>query len=208
MNPFASSSTRTLGALGVIGPLAFTLAWVTSGIAQHAYDPQREFISALASETAQLPWLMIGGFLVCGFTLVGLSSALLRTCPERRWGAWVIGFAGVCIAADGLLRQDCSTTLTACAAADPSWHAVAHEFLAVAVFVSLVAAPLLLRMDRAVAVVGLILLVVVGAEPAPEIAGLVQRAFVTLMFGWIALVGLRIASGHRMRSASGEAVVA
>lgn len=193
MEQLTSPSTRTLGRLGVAGPLAFTVAWMAAGSLQDDYDPRREYISALASQTARSPWLMIGGFLLGGAALVALSAGVRRAYPERRAGAWALALVGACIAADGMLRQDCSTARAACAAADPSWHAVAHDLLALAIFASLVAAPLLLRMDRAVAAVGLLLLLAVGAEPVPEIAGIVQRVFVTVMLGWVALVGLRVA---------------
>ncbi len=184
-------STRTLALLGALGPLLFTASWIVSGTLQDDYDPGREYISALASLTAQVPWLVAGGMVAGGISLVALAAALRRVGTGRRAGTWALAGAGAAMVAAGVLRHDCSTALAACAAAGPSWHAVAHDGLSMLVFVLLVAAPLLLRLDRGVAAAGLLLLLVVGAEPAPELAGLVQRVFVTIMLGWTAVLGLR-----------------
>lgn len=198
-NP-TSPSLRTLALLGALGPLLFTLAWLAAGLAQDDYDPWREYLSALASQTAQAPWLVMAGMLAAGASLLAVAAAVRRARPDRRAAAWTLALAGVVMLPVALLRQDCSTALAACAAADPSQTAVAHDLLALLVFVLLVAAPLTLRADRRVAAVGLLLLLAVGAEPVPEVAGLVQRVFVTVMLGWTAVTGLHLAGWTPQRA--------
>jgi hypothetical protein len=59
-----SGKDRLLGRLAMLGPIAFTAAWLIAGLADDEYSVRQEDISALAALDAQHPWIMITGFLL------------------------------------------------------------------------------------------------------------------------------------------------
>jgi hypothetical membrane protein len=201
-----------LGRLAVAGPIAFTLAWLISGVAQDEYSIRREDISALAALDAQHPWIMITGFLLLGVGTVALAAGLVSTLKGRPAviGSILILIAGVGIVVAGLARNDCSSELTPCAdrvdAGDVSWHHMVHDMVSLIVFLALVAAPLVLarafRRDErwhdlrsysiVTGLVGSVLLVLYATGAAGTWNGLLQRVFVSVPFLWIALLGLRL----------------
>ncbi len=198
---------RTLGALGAAGPVAFTLAWVGASLVQDRYYPGHEYISALASTSADSPGIMIAGFVAAGLGFVSLAAALRLRGVRWRPDAVLLAVLGVAIVLAGLLRADCSTVLDDCLRQDATWHATAHGFLATAIFAVLVALPLvfarvhrgegawrgLRRAGLVISAVCAVLFVVLGAHVWPSAAGVLQRLFITTAFGWIALIGIRMA---------------
>ena len=192
-----------LGWLAVIGPVAFTLAWLLAGLTQDGYSPRREDISALAAVDAQHPWIMITGFLLLGIGTmalgVGLLVGALRGRAATIGGALVL-LAGVALVVAGLARNDCSSELPACAdrvdAGDVSWHHTTHDLVSLVLFLALIAAPLVLarafRQDERWAdlrtysivtgLLGLALLIVYGSGVAGSWNGLAQRLFVSVLF--------------------------
>ena len=81
--------------LGVIGPAAFTAAWVTSTVRQTGYSIAEEHLSGLAAPDARDPGIMIAGFVTLGACTTAFASALeagpaprlrrsLRRGPSRR----------------------------------------------------------------------------------------------------------------------------
>jgi membrane protease YdiL (CAAX protease family) len=88
-----------------------------------------------------------------------------------------------------------------------SWHHEVHDNVSLIIFLALIASPLVLarafgrddrwRPLRAYSIVtgllGLALLVLFVTAPAGTWNGLVQRIFVSVLFLWIALLGLRLA---------------
>jgi hypothetical membrane protein len=209
-----------LGRLAVMGPIAFTIAWIVGAVVQDEYSVRREDISALAALDAQNAWIMITGFLLLGAGIVALGAGLAGALKGRpaTVGSILVVVAGVGIIVAGLARNDCSSELEACANradADVSWHHATHDLVSLVVFLALVAASLLLarafRGDQSwrdlrpysliTAVLGLVLLVLFITGVAGSWNGLLQRVFVTVLFLWIAVLGARLIRLSRAQSA-------
>ena len=201
-----------LGQLAVIGPIAFTCAWLVGGFVQDQYSFRQEDISALAAKDAQHAWIMITGFVLLGAGTVALGIGLANTLknPSGLIGSVLLIIAGVGLAVAGLARNDCSSELPACAArvdaGDVSWHHQVHDNVSLIIFLTLIAAPLVFvrafgRDDRwrslrtysvltGVFGFSLLALYVLGSGGAWN--GLVQRIFVSVLFLWIAVIGFRL----------------
>jgi hypothetical membrane protein len=202
-----------LGRIAVAGPVAFTVAWLAGGYAQHEYSVRREDVSALAALDAQNAWIMITGFVLLGVGTVALGAGLASALTGRSAviGAVLLMIAGVSIVIAGLARNDCSSELTACAnrvdAGQVSWHHSIHDTISLVIFLALVAAPLVLA--RAVrgddrwrdlrvysvitGIVTLVLLVLFISSAAGSWNGALERVFISVPFLWIAVMGFRLA---------------
>jgi hypothetical membrane protein len=209
-----------LGRLAVAGPIAFTLAWLVGGVVQIQYSLRREDISALAALDAQNAWIMILGFMMLGLGAVALAAGLLSTLQGRTavFGSVLVLIAGLGIGVAGLARTDCSSQLGSCVdrvnAGQVSWHHTLHDLVSLVVFLALVAGPLVLarafRGDvrwsnlRGYSVVtglgGLVLLILFVTRVTGSWNGLVQRIFVSVLFLWIAILGLRLIRILRRKS--------
>ena len=209
-----------LGWLAVMGPVAFTIAWIVAAVLQDGYSVRRDYISELAALDARHPWIMIAGFLLLGAGTVALGIGLAGALEGRlaRIGSILVALAGIGAIVAGLARNDCRSRLAACAAridaGEVSWHSATHEVASSVIFLALVAAPLVLarafsgdeswRDLRAYSittgVVGLVLLVLVFTGVAgPAWTGVVQRVFVTVLLLWIAILGARLIRLSRVR---------
>ena len=217
-----TADTRLLlGRLAVMGPIAFTVAWIVGAVVQDEYSVRREDISGLAALDAQNAWIMITGFVLLGAGMVALGAGLAGALKGRpaTVGSILVAVAGVGIIVAGLARNDCSSQLDACAdradAGDVSWHHVTHDLVSLVVFLALVAAALVFarafRGDQSwrdlrrycliTAVVGFVLLVGFITGIAGSWNGLLQRVFVTVLFVWIAVLGARLIRLSRTQSA-------
>jgi hypothetical membrane protein len=159
-------SLRVLGGLaGVAGPVAFTAAWAVSSLLQTGHAATEVQISGLAAPDARDPWIMITGFVVLGGCSAVFGTALHRelggsmpgtaartaggsggcggaaTARTAGPGPRLIEVAGLLTVAAGLLRRD---RMLLTAPAHESWHNHAHDVVSAAIYVALVAAPLLL----------------------------------------------------------------
>ena len=208
-----------LGWLALIGPIAFTVAWIVAEALQDGYSPRRDYISELAALDARHAWLMITGFLLLGVGTVALGIGLAGALKGRlaRIGSILVALAGVGIIVAGLARVDCRSRLDACAAridaGDVSWHSATHELVSLVLFLALVAAPLVLARafsgdepwrdlhaySITTGVVGLVLLVLLFSGVAGSWTGVVQRVFVTVLLLWIAILGARLIRLARVR---------
>jgi hypothetical membrane protein len=210
-----------LGRLAVMGPIAFTSAWIVGAVVQDEYSVRREDISALAALDAQYAWIMITGFVLLGVGMVALGAGLAGALKGRSAtvGSILVAVAGVGIIVAGLARNDCSSQLDACVdrvdTGDVSWHHATHDLVRLVVFLALVAAQLVLarafRGDQSwrdlrtysliTAVLGFVLLVGFITGVAGSWNGLLQRVFVTVLFFWIAVLGARLIRLSRAKSA-------
>jgi len=208
-----------LGWLAVTGPIAYTIAWIVSGVLQDGYSIRRDFISELAALDARHAWIMITGFLWLGAGTVALGIGLAGALEGKlgRIGSILVALAGVGIIVAGLARVDCRSSLPACAArldaGDVSWHSATHELVSLLVFLMLVAAPLVLarpfggsgrwRDLRAYSittgVVGLVVLALLLSGVVGSWNGVVQRVFLTILLIWIAVLGARLIRLSRVR---------
>ena len=201
-----------LGRLALAGPIAFTTAWLVGGLVQDEYSFQREDISALAAMDAQYAWIMITGFVLLGAGTVALAAGLASTLRYRSAviGSVLLMIAGIGLAVAGLARNDCSENLPTCAAlvdaGEVSWHHQVHNIVSLIIFLALIAAPLVFarafgRDDRwrplrtysiVTGLLGFALLVLYVIASAGTWNGLAQRAFVSVLFLWLAVVGFRL----------------
>jgi len=91
----------------VVGPLAFTTAWLLGARRQEGYEVRHEHISGLAARDATDPHVMTLGFLCLGASTVAFASALERRLrPEPGWGPALIGVAGLATIVAGAFRRD------------------------------------------------------------------------------------------------------
>jgi len=102
-----TGSARLRTACGLIGPAAFTAAWVLAQRRQDEYRVRHEHISGLAARDATDPQLMTAGFFALGACTVAFASALeQRLAPRPGLGPALIGVAGFGTIAAGIFRRD------------------------------------------------------------------------------------------------------
>jgi hypothetical membrane protein len=163
------AGARAGAAAGIVGPAAFTGAWIASSLRQTGYPAAEIQISGLAAPDARDPWIMVAGFVVLGGCTVAFGATLRdalggRGVGQGRWrdgvgqgrwrggvgqgrwrgGAgpapWLVQGAGLLAIAAGLLRRD-RMLLTP---GSVSWHNHAHDVISAVIYVDLVAAQMLL----------------------------------------------------------------
>jgi hypothetical membrane protein len=144
-----SGSTRGLAGLaarataGVVGPVLFTAAWIIASPIQAGYPATQIQISGLAAVGARDPWIMIGGFLVLGLSLIAFGSALRQELGGARRagpGPLLMQAAGFLTIVAELLRRD-HVLLTS---GPESWHNHAHNAVSAVLYVLLVVIPVVL----------------------------------------------------------------
>src|SRR3954451_16439992 len=114
-----TDARRVAGALGVAGPVVFTLAWLAGWAAQTEYSPRSEDISALAALDAQHPEIMIAGFIALGLCVIALAIGMIGALTASRSATaapLIVLLIGGFVVASGLMRNDCSSDLDSCAA--------------------------------------------------------------------------------------------
>jgi hypothetical membrane protein len=198
---------RVGAAAGLIGPAAFTLAWILASFRQPGLPCAAAQISGLAADNAVDPWIMISGFLLLGGCAVAFGAGLAAALGGQGQagpGPLVIEVAGVLTIAAGLLRRD-HVLLTA---GPESWHNHAHDVVSAVVYVLLITTPLLLarrfRRDRrwpglaaaliAASAVSAALLVAFYSAPHDSWDGTLQRIAISLPLAAIAAVAARLAT--------------
>jgi hypothetical protein len=91
----------------VIGPAAFTAAWLLGQRRQNGYQVRHEHISGLAARDATDPQVMTAGFFALGTCTLAFASALERRLgPRPGFGPALIGVAGLATIAAGAFRRD------------------------------------------------------------------------------------------------------
>ena len=98
---------RLGAACGVLGPVAFTAAWLSAARRQDEYEVRHEHISGLAAKDAADPQVMTAGFLILGVCSIAFASTLDRRLgPRAGWGPAMIGAAGLATIVAGTFRRD------------------------------------------------------------------------------------------------------
>jgi Protein of unknown function (DUF998) len=103
------SWSRLRAACGIVGPAAFTAAWVVSTIRQERYSIRDEHISGLAAPDARDPWIMTVGFLALGVCTIAFADELdrrLRAERDAGLGPAFLGLAGLGALGAGTFRRD------------------------------------------------------------------------------------------------------
>jgi hypothetical protein len=200
-------------AAGIVGPAAFTAAWILNGQRQSSYPIADEHISGLAALDADHPTTMIAGFVVLGVSTIVFASELRRSLGGHRragWGPALLALSGAAAVAAGLLRRD-AFLLNPPGRPDgygQSWHNDGHDLAAGVIYVSTVAAPLLLarrfRRDPqwtslvpialASSAASVVLMVIFATDVDRHGNGIVQRVMVTLPQALMAALAVRLVS--------------
>lgn len=188
---------------GVIGPSAFTAAWIIASLRQPGYSFAQIQISGLAAPGARDPSIMIAGFLVLGASLIVFGLALRRQLGDTGQaglGPLLIQIAGALTLAVGLLRRD-HMLLTP---GPESWHNYAHNIVSAALYLLLIAVPLTLAWRlrneprwrsitgplAVAALVSAVLLVIFISGAAQPLQGTFQRLGVSLPLACLIVVAL------------------
>ncbi len=135
---------------GIVGPAAFTAAWVFATLRQHGvggYSVAAEHISGLAAADARHPRLMTAAFVALGGGTALFGSAREDSLGGRGAagaGPRLIRDAGVALVAVAVLRRDRMLLGLPEGAAGPSWRNRGHDLASGLVYAGLVAAPLAL----------------------------------------------------------------
>jgi uncharacterized protein DUF998 len=99
--------SRFGAACGILGPAAFTAAWLIAQRRQDDYRVHHEHISGLAARDANDPHVMTGGFVTLGACGVAFAAALQRRFePDAGWGPALLGASGIASIATGLFPRD------------------------------------------------------------------------------------------------------
>ena len=127
-------SRGRFGALcGVLGPAAFTAAWLVAQRRQDEYQVRHEHISGLAAKDANDPHVMTAGFVALGGCSIAFASALDRRLgPRAGMGPALIGVAGLATIVAGGFRRDRRSNFPAPGKPEgQSWENDVHDTAAV-----------------------------------------------------------------------------
>ena len=209
---------RVAAVCGLLAPVTFVVGLVAGDLRQpEAFSPADDDISDLGAITAESPWLYnqvaanLTGLLVFVFAL-GLWGALGGGLPARL-GVLLLGLVGVGMFLDGLFRLDCRGIDAGCD--NTSWHSSAHGKESVVTVTCLYLAPVVLAFAfRRLLVWHGIWLPTLLATPlvlavsaafsilGPGAASRAGSITWFLWLGFVALHGLRLARGDRVRTAA------
>jgi hypothetical protein len=198
---------------GVLGPVAFTAAWVAAARRQDEYEVRHEHISGLAAKDAVDAYLMTGGFFVLGGCTVAFASSLeRRLAPRPGSGPALIGAAGLATLAAGAFRRDRRSNLPlpgedAVRSLENDLHDTASVAIAVTGTAGLLALARRLSVDLSLrelarpamgaAVTSLGLSTWFLRDVVRPWNGVVQRVSVTVPLTFMARLALRIATERR-----------
>jgi hypothetical protein len=101
-----SFGNRVLLACGLLGPAAFTAAWIAGSSRQPGYSVANEHISGLAAPDARAPTVMTAGFMALGVSTLGFAAALDHRLGSTALAPQLLGASGIAICVAGLLRRD------------------------------------------------------------------------------------------------------
>jgi hypothetical membrane protein len=201
---------RPLASVGALAPVAFLAIATLAGWLQPGYDARTNTISE--SALGPFGWLQTLNFYGFGVSIVAFAISL--ACGLRatsRVAVALLVVAGVAMAANGIFPTDR-------AGAEPTSAGQAHNLLPLAALVLTIASQgfsawamrrepgwggfAVLTALTATASFGL-LAVFIGfssdpGDPFYAVGGLVQRALVLVLFGWMSVISLRQLQDQRV----------
>jgi len=202
---------RLATAAGIVGPAAFTAAWLISGTRQPPeYSHRHEHISGLAAQDARNPEILTAGFVEMGFATMAFAVALRQRLGGRRAGLGpiLLGLTGLGAIGAGIFPRDRMLLHPPDQPDDyrQTWKNDGHDASAGLIYVSSVAAPIFLykhlRNDPqlapmapigiALSAASLGLMAFFAAEVDRPHNGLVQRAMVSLPMGFMSAMAVRM----------------
>lgn len=192
---------------GLLGVVAYVVAWWVAGAVRPAYDASEQAISELFAVGAPSPSrpLLVAGLVISGIAMMLMAPALHRCLPGRgRTGPALVALSGL-----GTVAVAAAPCSPGCPGAGATTIDAAHAVAAAVAYGALVSAPVAVAWRVRVAdgrlalwsvtlgglaVAGLLLhyLDVVGAAP-----GYQQRAFNTIADLWYVLVAVRLLRAPR-----------
>ncbi len=207
--------TKTLLACGAIGGPLFVVAFVLEGATRANYDPLRHPVSSLA--LGDSGWTQTANFVVAGLLMVAFAVGLRRAFrpPEgSTWGPLLVGVWAIGLLGAGVFVTDPVSGYPPGTSEEVrySWHGALHDLFSLPGFVALSAACLVFGRRFAArgergwaiysAVTGLVFAVAFvlasagfgQADGLVDLAGLFQRVAVTVGFGWLSLLAVRLLS--------------
>jgi len=203
-------TTRLLLACGVIGPLLFFVVSLALGATRSGYNASHTYVSMLS--LGEGGWMMVATFLVSGALLIAFAVGLRRI--GYGWASILVGVVGVGTVTTGLFAADPGLGYPPGApggvptAMSPR-SAVHYTAGLVASFANVASAILIARqfgrdprsarwargvgLTAALIFILYVATVIAGSDgPSLEaVAGLIQRVWILVGFGWLALLALR-----------------
>jgi hypothetical membrane protein len=206
-DPASAGAWPVTARIGAAGIAAFYLASLAAGAVKPGYSHLREAVSALAATDSPGAAVMIAGFLVSAVGMLAIGLGIRRRLRAGVAGpvaAGLVLLSGALMVPAGLARQDCSERLPSCldhgAAPLASTHFWVHQFVSLALFLLLTVSlfvmarglrrsggwAYLARWSKAAGLLCVIGIAELMVDPPAldPYAGLVQRLFVLVLFGW------------------------
>jgi hypothetical protein len=210
---------------GAIAGPVFVAVFVIEGATRSGYDPMRLPVSLLS--TGEGGWTQVINFIVDGLLLLGFAIGLYRAFGRRgsptTLGPLLLGVFALGVIGAGVFSTDPGAGYPPGVRPpiEPTTHSVLHDLMSLVVFIGLPIACFVLARefarwrDRGWAIysavtglalaLGFVLLLIAfngTGAPSPE-AGLIQRVWIVLGWGWIAL--LAVSMVRSSESATGSA---
>jgi hypothetical membrane protein len=141
----ARRRTLLLAWAAIVAQVVFVGGWMLGGALEPRYSAVRQYISELGRHGAAHPWIFVAFMAIWGSGFIALAIAIVPSLSTRPWPlAMPLMFvlAGLCAILVGPIHMDCSPTVSAVcksreAAGLLSWHHYAHEWISLAIKVSL-----------------------------------------------------------------------
>jgi hypothetical protein len=197
---------------GVIAGPSFVVAFLIEGATSPGYDPMRLPVSLLS--LGEGGWRQVANFLVDGLLLLGFAAGVYQALHElgtrSTAGPLLLAIFAVGVIGAGLFSTDPGGGYPPGARYEPSLHGTLHDLVSLVVFTVLPVASLLLARRFAVwgerdwatysATTGLLLAVLfvlmfIGFNRSTGIstvAGLIQRVWIVVGWGWLLLVAAHL----------------
>jgi hypothetical protein len=213
----ASGRDRTTAVLlwcGVVAGPLFVVAFLIEGATSPGYDPIRLPVSLLSVGAGG--WRQIANFLVDGVLLFAFAAGMHRALADRRTpsrlGPLLLGIFAVGVIGAGVFSTDPAAGYPPRTpiGGEPSLHSTLHDVVSLVVFVTLPVACLVFARDFAAwsdpawarysLVTGVVLAIVLvimiagfsGTSGFDRFAGAIQRAWIIVGWGWVALVAVHM----------------
>lgn len=197
---------RILALGGLAGPALFASIAILVAALRTDYSHVHDFISELGATSTPHAWLMnYAGFAPAGLLLAGFGASIKASLPRQpaaTLGALLIGLFGTGVALSGFFSCDIG-----CPQQGGTIQNLIHDRLAPLTFLSGSLGAISLGLgfrslpslrplwiySIASGLAGLVLLAAVASTlETRELTGLWQRLLLAVLFGWCAVVGLRL----------------
>ena len=211
--------TKMLLGCGVIGGPLFIFVFLVEGATRSGYDPLRHPVSSLA--LGDSGWMQTANFLVAGLLTLAFAVGLRRAFGPPKsssWGPLLVGVWAISLLGAGVFVTDPVSGYplgTFDQLDQHTWHGALHDLFSLPGFVALATSCFVFcrrftaqgehgwatySAGSDVVFVGAFVLASAGfgqTEGLVNLAGLFQRAAVTVGFGWLTLLAIRFLRSSR-----------